>query len=155
MSNTTREKEYSPRPSPPGEHFLPTSAPHDFRRFVILEHTGTASYKPGVHWDLLCEAGETLRAWEFPEPMTVPRQRVVELPPHRRAYLDYEGPISGDRGTVRRVAAGTYDVLQESQTEWSIRLHGEALQGELRLTQDRPELPDWNAVFAIIYSQNP
>ncbi len=28
------------------------------------------------------------------------------LPDHRRVYLDYEGPISGNRGDVRRVASG-------------------------------------------------
>lgn len=28
------------------------------------------------------------------------------LPDHRRIYLEYEGPISGDRGRVDRVASG-------------------------------------------------
>ena len=31
---------------------------------------------------------------------------VTEIAPHRRAYLDYEGPVSGDRGFVSRVAEG-------------------------------------------------
>lgn len=34
---------------------------------------------------------------------------VVQNIEHRRLYLDYEGPISGDRGSVRRVDAGTYE----------------------------------------------
>jgi len=29
-----------------------------------------------------------------------------QLPDHRRDYLDYEGPISGGRGVVRRVETG-------------------------------------------------
>ncbi|MCC6659431.1 MAG: hypothetical protein IT437_00960 [Phycisphaerales bacterium] len=29
------------------------------------------------------------------------------LPDHREAYLTYEGPVTGDRGSVRRVADGT------------------------------------------------
>jgi hypothetical protein len=29
------------------------------------------------------------------------------LPDHRPLYLDYEGPVSGNRGSVRREAAGT------------------------------------------------
>lgn len=32
--------------------------------------------------------------------------RWEEAADHRREYLTYEGPISGDRGHVRRVAAG-------------------------------------------------
>ena len=36
------------------------------------------------------------------------------LPDHRLAYLDYEGPISGDRGSVTRWDRGTYDVEHQS-----------------------------------------
>ena len=31
---------------------------------------------------------------------------------HRRTYLDYEGPLSGGRGAVRRVAAGIVERAQ-------------------------------------------
>lgn len=31
----------------------------------------------------------------------------TRLPPHREAYLDYEGDVSGGRGRVLRIAAGT------------------------------------------------
>jgi hypothetical protein len=34
--------------------------------------------------------------------------RLDRLPDHRRVYLDYEGPISGGRGEVVRVEAGTF-----------------------------------------------
>lgn len=37
----------------------------------------------------------------------------VATPPHRPVYLIYEGPISGDRGTVAQVACGRISV------EWS------------------------------------
>jgi hypothetical protein len=40
----------------------------------------------------------------FPGVECLPAQR---LPDHRHAYLDYEGPVSGDRGTVARVLSGT------------------------------------------------
>ena len=33
----------------------------------------------------------------------------ISLPPHRAIYLDYEGDIGGDRGTVRAIARGTYE----------------------------------------------
>lgn len=43
------------------------------------------------------------------------------LPPHRAAYLDHEGPIAGDRGTVTRLAAGPAGVLERTETRLRIR----------------------------------
>ena len=37
-----------------------------------------------------------------------------ELDPHRRAYLEYEGEVSGNRGTVKRIERGTYEPLGAS-----------------------------------------
>jgi hypothetical protein len=117
---------------------------------VILEHTGTASYKPGVHWDLLCEAGESLRAWGFREsPFGVLQQHVCALPDHRLAYLAYEGPISGDRGLVRRVAEGTFNLLRESPTEWFVRLHGDTIAGDLQITRSAGDATSWTARLAL------
>ena len=73
-------------------------------RFVILEHDW-----PARHWDLLLEAGAVLRAWRLlaePGPAAaVPAEPNAD---HRPAYLDYEGPVSGGRGTVSRWDAGTF-----------------------------------------------
>ena len=44
------------------------------------------------------------------------------LPDHRRAYLDYEGPISGDRGRVHQVASGSYEVVSWSEAKIELRL---------------------------------
>lgn len=38
-------------------------------------------------------------------------QRIAD---HRRLYLDYEGPVSGGRGSVRRLAAGWMRIEQSS-----------------------------------------
>ena len=35
----------------------------------------------------------------------------TRLPPHRRLYLDFEGEMSGGRGTIRRLATGRAAVL--------------------------------------------
>ncbi|MFU8829917.1 MAG: hypothetical protein ACNA8P_10865, partial [Phycisphaerales bacterium] len=39
---------------------------------------------------------------------------------HRTRYLDYEGPVSGGRGSVTRVALGSAEV--ESESSEAIRL---------------------------------
>ncbi len=48
---------------------------------------------------------------------------------HRIAYLEYEGPISGDRGVVTRVDQGEYDLLEELEDGIRIRLRSERGQG--------------------------
>ena len=75
-------------------------------RFVILEH----SVNGAVHFDLMLEVAgqELLRTFQLARwPLAVGEGcACARLADHRRAYLDYEGEISGGRGSVRRVAAG-------------------------------------------------
>ena len=67
-------------------------------RFVVLEHAWN-----GTHWDFLLEDGPALRAWALDAPIVRGQtQPARSLPDHRLVYLEYEGPISGDRGVVRR-----------------------------------------------------
>jgi hypothetical protein len=76
-------------------------------RFVILEHD-----HPVLHWDLMLEADGVLQTWrlaEAPEPGK--DIDAIALGDHRIAYLDYEGPVSGNRGTVRRWDAGNFTEL--------------------------------------------
>ena len=49
----------------------------------------------------------TFRVLVRPDMNTVQVFDAQRLMNHRQAYLDYQGPISGNRGTVRRVAEGT------------------------------------------------
>lgn len=81
-------------------------------RYVVLHHTGWQK----DHFDLLLEtsadaslAGYRLSTW----PPTI-ATHVSSSAPHRRIYLDYEGPISGGRGRVRRVAGGIYERVGET-----------------------------------------
>jgi hypothetical protein len=95
-------------------------------RYVILQHE-TAS---GLHFDFMLEAGNVLRTWSLahaPAPGVEIDART--LADHRLAYLDYEGPISGDRGSVTRWDSGTYAIETESESEITLRLTGEILSG--------------------------
>ena len=101
-------------------------------RFVILEHAWN-----GVHWDVMLESEGTLRTWAIDAPIVggidLPARA---LPDHRLAYLNYEGEISGGRGTVRRWDAGTYEAERWTDSEVRVRLAGAQLVGtaELRRT---------------------
>ncbi|MEQ9095059.1 MAG: hypothetical protein RIE32_02215 [Phycisphaerales bacterium] len=46
----------------------------------------------------------------------------LRLPHHRRHYLTYEGPISGNRGSVRRVHSGWCRVLEANESDLQVRL---------------------------------
>jgi len=74
-------------------------------RFVILQHD-----HPHLHWDFMLETGDVLRAWRLErEPLTDQGPiAATALGDHRILYLDYEGPVSGGRGTVVRWDGGEY-----------------------------------------------
>jgi hypothetical protein len=94
-------------------------------RFVILEHD-----HPQLHWDLMLEAGDVLRTWRLHAPPE--SGRIVAATPsfdHRLAYLDYEGPVSGGRGTVKRWDAGSFAPESETEAELVVQLHGRRLAG--------------------------
>jgi hypothetical protein len=115
---------------------------------VILEHTGSAEYKPGVHWDLMLEVGDRLRTWELD---AVPADGITihatELGLHRLDYLDYEGPVSGNRGSVRRWDSGTYDLLHETPGELEIAIQGVKIGGKVLLRRDAHDEATWSLQF--------
>jgi len=116
-------------------------------RFAILRHeTPPGSSRP-LHWDLLLEDGDTLLTWALAEPPVAGRTIAAEaLPNHRAAYLDYEGPVSGDRGTVTRWDAGTFQWRRRSGDEIAIELEGRILRAEATLTRANDTSPEWQFV---------
>ena len=98
-------------------------------RFAILTHD-----HPFLHWDLLLEEGDSLRTWRLHEAPSVPAEIAAEaLPPHRPLYLDYEGPVSGNRGHVTQWDRGIYTRLAESDERLTVSLDGSRLQARLEL----------------------
>src|SRR5437867_4275768 len=100
-------------------------------RFVILEHD-----HPHLHWDLMLEAGEALRTWRLAAPPQPGAPiAALALGNHRLVYLDYEGPVSGNRGTVWRWDRGEYHTMDETADSLTVLLRGERLGGRAALTQ--------------------
>ena len=76
-------------------------------RFVVLAHD-----QPTPHYDFLLEQGEILKAWRLEQaPARGLRILATANADHRRIYLEFEGPVSGERGQVRRVAEGEFEWL--------------------------------------------
>ena len=101
-------------------------------RYVILEHDW-----PQRHWDFMLDMGPVLQTWklaEAPKPGTViPAEKSFD---HRLMYLDYEGPISGERGSVTRWDAGRYELIVDDQGRRVLKLDGQRLQGIVELKND-------------------
>jgi hypothetical protein len=96
---------------------------------VILEH----KWK-GVHWDLMIERKGELETWAIDVPLAadadLPARR---LDRHRLLYLDYEGPVSHDRGTVSRFDRGLCEIAEWSEHSVTVRLEGERVGCVVRL----------------------
>ncbi len=121
-------------------------------RFVLLRHGSSAELAKPSHWDFMLEADGVLMTWELrrlpsswsaalqqravSSPTTAPTTApAIRLADHRLAYLDYEGPLSGNRGSVRCVDRGTYDVVKECSERLVVELQGSILSGAVTLLQ--------------------
>lgn len=84
-------------PAPPA---IATS-PH---RWALLRHDF-----PWLHWDFLLARpnAPTATTWRLLRtPCANEPIAALALPDHRLVYLDYEGPVSGGRGSVQRLDGG-------------------------------------------------
>ena len=113
------------------------------KAYVILAHSGAGP----LHYDLMLESGSSLATWHVPAP---PREMAIgadvaapRLGDHRRAYLSYQGPVSGGRGCVRRVEAGSYDHIVAEARRWRVRLAGPDGSVLLELRHVGPGEGDW------------
>lgn len=114
-------------------------------RFVVLHHTGWAGHPD--HYDLMLQTREspddndlTLLNYatvtnEFPAPGLL----FALGNPHRQIYLHCEGPVSNNRGNVKRVDEGACRIIDNNRQDLMIlELTGLRLNGvfSLSLTLD-------------------
>jgi hypothetical protein len=76
------------------------------------------------------------------------RLEAVRIADHRPAYLTYEGPVSGQRGTVRRLARGAVARLDQQPDEWQMEVRWEVPPGgsrhqRLRVKRQGPDSDAW------------
>jgi len=98
-------------------------------RFVVLEHD-----HPTLHWDWMLEDGESLLTWRLEEPpQSESAIAATALAAHRLAYLDYEGPVSRNRGTVKRWDAGSFIWLVHAADLLQVQIAGNRLRGNVEM----------------------
>ncbi len=137
-------------------------------RFVLLYHCCPPDYERASHWDLMFEADDVLRTWalqQLPKAWNAVHLRTVSLDAncpalneaeivvaeplrdHRLDYLHLEGPLSGNRGTVMRVAEGMYSNDSETDDCWRVTLEGTELSGSVWLSRTNSESLQWMLTY--------
>jgi hypothetical protein len=112
-------------------------------RFVILEHD-----HPRLHWDFMLESGDVLRTWRLEEPPQPGKLVAAEASfDHRHLYLEYEGPVSGERGSVTRWDGGTFTWETDTPARVAVRLNGKRLGG--RAVLERTASGDWSFTYVV------
>ena len=101
--------------------------------FALLEHTA----REGIHWDFVIEVpGQALLpTWRLlRDPLTCPGDIPAEpIADHRPHFLQYEGKLSGDLGSVRRIDRGEAVVERFDSGELVARLAGDHLCGRCEI----------------------
>jgi hypothetical protein len=118
-------------------------------RYVILYHQQSSTEADLTHWDLMLETAGALRTWQIHQ-YPVPNQQLAATPlaDHRLDYLQYEGPVSGNRGQVSQWDGGNYEGTVPTKSElFSVRLKGRAFRGTLTLQPHPKQQGSWQVQF--------
>jgi hypothetical protein len=101
-------------------------------RFVVLHHDW-----PTPHFDLMLEVGGVLKTWRLAvEPINDEPINAVLIADHRLDYLDYEGPVSGNRGNVKRWDGGELEWFEVFEDHVVVVVAGQRLKGAHLLYTD-------------------
>jgi hypothetical protein len=138
-------------------------------RFVLLYHDCPPAYERPSHWDFMLETGDVLRTWALeqlprdwqqahsrtaaiypncPAVGTTHDVAAIQLGEHRIDYLELEGPLTGRRGTVIRVAAGMYETESEVPSELRLVVSGAEVAGHVILRQNSVGRAKWSLVLS-------
>lgn len=101
-------------------------------RYAILTHDW-----PHLHWDFMLEQAGVLKTWRLDfEPVSNKWITATPLPDHRIEYLNYEGPVSGNRGEVTQWDAGTYAISSKFPRETWVLLSGNRGKWQVRMIEE-------------------
>jgi hypothetical protein len=82
----------------------------------------------------MLDQGELLATWALPLPPALEHVLPARaLPDHRRDYLDYEGPVSGNRGSVVRWDEGHFEWVENSRERVVVDVLGRKISGRVRI----------------------
>jgi len=117
------------------EHVTRTDRHYDW---LVGMPTGLADHENRL-WSLRVK----LPSWHW---QAAGKIMATQLPPHRRVYLQYEGPLSRQRGVVRRVDEGTATATMWTQSKITLLLKMQRTNGVFHLYQ-ATDPQQWNIKY--------
>ena len=116
--------------------------------YVILHHQLPGGSDRRSHWDVMFQVNDILLTWavdEAPRPGLRAAARLLE--DHRLEYLDYSGPVSGNRGEVVPWDRGTYQGNPSRANCFSLQLQGRQFEGLVQLEPVEEKEGQWWITF--------
>ena len=99
-----------------------------------------------LDWFFQQPTGADDALWTFSTPFELPSSAelpATRLPDHRHRYLDYDGEISSDRGSVQRLVTGTYRLVDDHDDPFAFAVES------VRLLSDGPFAEKLLATFVL------
>ncbi len=117
-------------------------------RFVILHHQPIDGEQNQFteHWDFMVEDGEGLATWQLSKnPIDDPKATITanRIGKHRKAYLNYEGPVSNGRGAVRRIESGHCIIHKAVPSGWTLEFIEDHLEQRIELCCNENDQWTW------------
>lgn len=119
----------TPSPSPPFSFGTGRGEPE-----VVSDRPPSAIRHP-----LANDLGPGTNDTSVPQPSTLNPQRplaIERIANHRLLYLDYEGPVSGNRGQVTRWDSGNYLITGATEAELQVEIRGSRMTWTIRLPRE-------------------
>jgi len=116
--------------------------------YVILHHQFPDRGGEPSHWDVMFQVDDVLLTWavdEIPRPGL--RTAARALDDHRVEYLDYSGPVSGNRGEVSPLGRGSYQGDPSRTSSFSLQLQGGPFCGLIQLEPVEGDEGKWWVTF--------
>ncbi|GJM25293.1 MAG: hypothetical protein DHS20C16_17080 [Phycisphaerae bacterium] len=94
----------------------------------------------------MVEQNDSLATWQLLKDPTINPTAKIEarrVADHRKAYLEYEGPVSHGRGIVKQIESGTCIVEESTSTACTVELEGTRLTGHYKLRRSQDDRWTW------------
>lgn len=99
-------------------------------RFTISLHT----QKDSFHYDFMLEDNDKLKTWKLNSVDFSKPQIMEQSFDHRKIYLDYEGELTENRGSVKIWDTGTYNIEKWEDNLILAKFTGKKLNTKLLIT---------------------
>ena len=107
--------------------------------YSIIKHT-LSDYT--FHYDFLIKKNDILQCWQFSSIANIEIGELIfckKIFDHRLKYLNYQGPISNNRGKVQIIQNGFLEIIIQEDNLVRFRIDSELLNGNFEIRKIQSE----------------